>query len=262
VLTHCRWDQLKGTYKASAKEAARGTEAYNRAKKNFDQEAADELVERAINRVALDAIIDAVIALNKPARVVVPHPEFNALEPADDPAKPTNALPFAFAAYLAAETGGTVDSEIIEVARPGRTRLGNFPRFLWQPVFDGAVRQDCAYIIADDNCTLGGTIAALRSHIIRNGGTIAAITSLSTNHGVHFRLPVAPDTVDMLISIYSGEISGLCKEEIGHDVQCLTQPEGAFLAGWGSDEKHGARPGASAFQRLRDRLAAAAGKAK
>lgn len=263
VFVHCRWDQLKGTYKASAKEAARGTEKYERAKLHFDEQAAAELVDSAIRPAAVDAIIDALLIVNKPAVIVVPHPEFNALDPSGkDALSITNAIPFAFAAYLAQELGGSIDTEIIEVARPGRTRLGNFPRFLWQPCFDGAVRQDCAYIIADDNCTLGGTIAALRSHIVRSGGTVAAVTSLSTNHGLDFRLPIAPSTVDVLLSVYSEEISALWIEEIGHDVPCLTEPEGVFLAKWGQDPASGARPGASAIRRLRDRLSAAAGKAK
>src|SRR5690606_25083940 len=103
-------------------------------------------------------------------------------------------------------------------------------------------------IIADDNCTLGGTIAALRSHIVRNGGTVVGVTTLSTTQGANFRLPVAPDTLDMLLSTFSGEISGLWKEEIGHEIQCLTEPEGLFLAGWGRDPVHGARPGTSPFQ--------------
>lgn len=263
VFVHSRWDQLKGTFRTSAKEAARGTEKYNRAKNDFDEEAAADLVEQCVAQPSLDLIADAVVAIGRPALVIVPHPEFNPLDgTGQHPLKPTNAIPFAFAAYLANELGGSIDQEIIEIARPGRTRLGNFPRFLWQPIFHGAVRQDCAYIIADDNCTLGGTIAALRSHIVRGGGTVAAVTTLSTNHGVNFRLPIAPTTVNVLSSVYSGEISGLLKEEIGHDLQCLTEPEGNFLAQWGQDKNYGARAGASPIQRLRDRLSAAAGKAK
>lgn len=259
IFAHCRWDQLKGTYKKSVKEAARGTEIYVRAKKMFDHDAAADLVEKWVSKRAIDKIIDCVIAANKPPVIAIPHPEFDPLEPAGDPLSPTNALPFAFAAYLAAELGGSIETEIVEVARPGRTRLGRFPRFLWQPSFNGTVRQDCAYVLADDNCTAGGTFAALRSHIAANGGTVAAVTALSNGSGKDCPLPIAETTVDVLLSTYSAGITSLWIEEVGHEIKCLTELEGAFLADWGRGP--GTR-GPEPLQRLRDRLADAAAKAE
>lgn len=258
VLAHCRWDQLKGTFRASAKEAARGTELYNRAKTDFDQNAAADLVDRMVNRGAVNKIIDALIAANMPARIVFPHPEF---DPTDGFAgKPTNAIPFAFAAYLAEVLGGDIETDIVEIARPGRTKLGNFPRFLWQPKFDGAVARDRAYIIADDNCTLGGTLTILRHHIASHGGTVAAITALSTQSGLDFRLPIAESTLGGLFEIYSEGLTEYWIERIGHDIRCLSEPEGAFLVEWGQNHNVGTGPGA--LKRLRDRIDEAAAKGK
>ncbi|MER8981268.1 hypothetical protein [Mesorhizobium sp. M0870] len=260
ILSHCRWGELKGTYKKSAKEAARGTEIYERAKKHFDESAAADLIDQCVRQTVVEQIVDLVLATKKPVRIVIPHPEYDPhdMDEGGNSLRPTNALPFAYAAYLAQEMDCPIDDQIIETARPGRTKLKRFPRFLWQPAFTGEVRQDCAYVLADDNCTLGGTLATLRTYILSKGGTIAAVTALSTNDGLNCRFPIAGNTVDVLKSTYSVDISSLWIEEIGHDIRCLTESEGTFLADW--PKRNPSSDGASPFQRLRSRLAAAAAK--
>lgn len=258
VYAHCRWDQLKGTFRASAKEAARGTALYNRAKTEFDHTAAADLVDRTVSRDAVNKIIDKLLAANMPARIVFPHPEFDPQEGSGG--RPTNAIPFAFGAYLAEVLGGDIETDIIEVARPGRTKLAQFPRFLWQPQFAGGVHRDCAYIIADDNCTLGGTLTCLRHHIVSHGGTVAAVTALSTQSGVDFLLPIAEGTVRQLLEMYSDGLSDFWIERIGHDIRCLSESEGAFLVNWG--RTRGIGTGSGALERLRDRLDEAAAKGK
>lgn len=89
--------------------------------------------------------------------------------------KVTNALPIQYAAHLSQALDAEIDNEIIQKARVGRTSLTAFERLLWQPSFDGAVRRDVAYIIVDDVLTHGGTIAALRHHILQAGGTISCL---------------------------------------------------------------------------------------
>lgn len=258
IIVHCRWDQLKGTFRASKREMARGTAIYERAKRQFDQEAAADLVKSLINPSVIDRLIDAVLAANLPPLIIIPHPEYDPHEPPDDPLKITNALPFAMAAYIAAELGCDIDSEIIEVARPGRTKLTRFPRFLWQPRFEGAVCRDRAYILADDNCSLGGTFAMLRSHIVANGGTVIGVTALSNTNGADCRFPIAKSTFSVLLSAYGTGIANLWKEEIGHDIQSLTEGEALFLADWG---EAGGHPD-SLLRRLRDRVAKARSQAR
>jgi hypothetical protein len=220
--------------------------------------AAVDLVEQFLKPAKIDEIAKAVVRANMPARIVVPHPEYDPYDPGADPLKITNALPFAIAARLAGELDCEVDEEIVEVARPGRTKLTRFPRFIWQPAFQGAVRPDRAYILADDNCTLGGTFAMLRHHIVSHGGTVAAATTLSNGDGQDCRFPVAQQTVAVLVSQYGSDVSAYWKQEIGHDIQCLTHGEAAFLHEWG--EERGA--GTGLFQLLRDRVAKAKGQGR
>ncbi len=251
ILVHCRFDQLKGTFRKSGSDQARGTEKYLKAKRENDHEAAADLVEEFFNEGLLNPIIDALIEQNKPCRVVFPHPEFDSDEPKTEHIKITNAIPFAVAAYLAAILGGEVETEIVETARPGRTKLNRFERFLWQPRFSGDIDPAVSYIIVDDNCTLGGTLAMLRTHIVGNGGTVIGATALSTPEGRSIRFGIADVTLDVVISQYGREISPLWIEEIGHDITCLTDSEGSFLANW---DGRGEGKSPTLLQRLRDRL--------
>lgn len=257
IRVHCRFDQLKGTYRRSAKEAARGEEQYVAAKRHNDHAAAADLVESLVDAGIVDVVVDAVIASGRPVRVIFPHPEFDPDEKSPDHMVVTNAIPFAFAAWMAAELGGAIEENIIECARPGRTRLNRFQRFAWQPRFTGEVDPDVAYILVDDNCTLGGTLAMLRTHIVGNGGTVVAVCALSTPNGRDCRFSIADRTIDVLLSEYTAQISPIWIEEIGHDITCLTESEGSFVAEWGR-ERGG--KGTSLLQQLRDRLAKAKAK--
>lgn len=256
IIVHSNWSELKGSYKVTGKDAEFLKGRYHKAKREFDQEAAAEIVAWLASAAMVDRIVDAVMGANKPVKIVVPHPEFDPDEQADATRGITNALPFAFAAFLAAELGCEIDTDIIEVARPGRTSLNRFERFLWQPRFEGAVSSEHAYIIADDVCTLGGTFAALRSYIVAHGGTVIAVTALSLANGKCVPFAIAENTRNVLLSLYGTEFSTLWKEEIGHDEQSLTEGEGHFLVEWGEKELSG--DPASNLQSLRDRLAKAA----
>jgi hypothetical protein len=251
IIVHCRWDELKGTFKRSVKEAARGTEKYDRAKTKFDQDAADELVAECVRESSIDRIVDCLMACTMPVRIVTPHPEYDPSNPGANPFDITNALPFAYQAYLATELGCDIEHDIIEAARPGRTKLTRLERFLWQPRFSGPVHPETAYIIADDVCTTAGTLAALRSHIVGNGGTVIGVTTLACQSGEHLRFPIVESTRNVLLSKYGEQLPDLWKEEIGHDIACLTENEGSYLADAVPEQDGPER----VLQRLRDRLA-------
>jgi len=257
ILVHCRFDEIKGTYKKDEKQAAALKIEYDKAKLNFDMGSAIDLVKKCIDPKLIDIIIDKVIENDAPPIVIAPHPEFDSDKSTSDILTPTNALPLAFANYLARELGCEVDSEIIEFARPGRTKLKRFPRFLWQPAFSGSINTKNTYIMVDDNCTLGGTFAMLRSYIVGNGGKVIAVSALSSPDGKTCRFPIANDTIDVLISTYGEEISPLWIEEVGHDIPCITESEGIFLVEW-----IGKPPPARdiSLNKLRDRLNSAKAK--
>ena len=179
VMVCTRYGNLKGTYQRQEKEARPFVEKYLAAKKNFDQEAADEIVSRCLTDKFLDEIIDLLDNTSKKVFLIFPHPEFTTDGDVSLPHKPTNALPFAFSSRLGEILGLEQWEDVIEYARPGRTALSGWQRLLWQPKFTGSVRHGAAYILVDDVVTNGGTLAALRSYIVQQGGTVIGAAVLS-----------------------------------------------------------------------------------
>jgi hypothetical protein len=180
---------------------------------------------------------------------------------ADLPMRPkvTNALPIQYASHLSTVLEGEIDLQIVQRARVGRTSLSAHQRLLWQPSFDGAVRPDVAYIIADDVLTHGGTLAALRHHILEGGGTVAAYTTLAHRLGHDRPLAISGNTWQQLCSLYGDGLSSFWEREIGHDANCLSEAEGSYLARFGFEQN---RTGAPLLDALRDRLAEAAATGK
>ncbi len=102
-------------------------------------------------------------------------------------------------------------------------------RFLYQPSFEGHVDPDAVYVIADDNLTLGATVAMLRTHIVANGGTVGAVCALCSGNGEDLTFSIAKSTLNVLLSRYGPSINELWTGEIGHEVSALTDREGSAL---------------------------------
>jgi hypothetical protein len=239
---------------------------YQAAKFRGDHDAAQRLVSESVPEEILDQLVDDTephMRRGIPIVCVVPHPPFYdwASRGADLPHRPkvTNALPLQYAAYLGETLDATIDTEIIQKARVGRTSLTAFLRLLWQPSFDGAVRRDVAYIIVDDVLTLGGTIASLRNHILKGGGTVAAYTALAHRLGTAQPLALSSGTWQQLCSLYGNGFGSFWEREVGHDANYLSEAEGRLLARWGFEQE---RTGQPLLECLRDRLAEAAAKHK
>ncbi|WP_407122814.1 phosphoribosyltransferase [Bradyrhizobium sp. STM 3561] len=258
-----RYGHLNGTELEGGHAKARKT-FYQKAKFACDYESADRIVEAMLSDRVLDRLIDDLtpyMANGVPLICAVPHPPFDDAQ--GDGAdlvgrrKVRNALPLQYMARLSVELGADMDQEIVQKGRVSRTKLKHFPRFLWQPCFDGAVRQDAAYILVDDVLTTGGTLAALRSHIIRNGGKVAAVTTLAHGLGEWRPLALLAATWHELQAHFGVDFNAFWRKEIGHDATCLTEAEGHILLKWRTGEPG---PWDTPLQRLRDRLAAAAAK--
>jgi hypothetical protein len=252
---------MYGTFQRGEKEAKAYLDRYERAKRGSDMAAAMDIAQERLNMSVVDLIIDKLISTNKPALVVLPHPDYDSGD-AEGPRAdlPKNMLPFALGNRIAEELGCDVDEEIYEAARPGRTGLKLFPRFLWQPCFKGAVSTEHAYILVDDVCTVSATLAMLRSHIVEQGGTVIAVSTLANATGDHQEFPIVSSTHRVLNRNYGPGLDNLWVEKVGHDTQCLTEAEGHALVRWWEVHCSGAGAGPGALQRLRDRLAEAAAK--
>ena len=234
---------------------------YSAAKHDFDADAATEIVQTIVTGPQYDAIVQSVIEAGDSEIIVsYPHPTFeNGYQNGDPRKRVTNALPFVFAEFLAERLGAQVDENIEQIARIGRTKMKRWERFLYQPCFRGDVAPGAHYIIVDDVMTLGATFAALRSHIVGNGGIICAVAALAHKDGVNQPFPILAPTIDERRGLYGDGLFEEWKETIGHDAQKLTQSEGSFLCEWGRDrEREGVARGHALLQRVRARLDQAA----
>lgn len=244
---------------------ARRQAQYRAAKNSYDIHAAAEIVLELVKGSTYEALVRTVIEAN-PLNVIVahPHPAFeNGYQDGNPTQGVTNALPFAFAEFLATRLGGQVDEKIEQIARIGRTKMDRWERFLYQPSFHGDVTPGAHYIIVDDVVTLGATFASLRNHIVGGGGIVCAVTALAHKDGAHQPFPIEDGTIAELRDLYGSEFFAVWKESFGHDVQSLTQPEGLFLSEWGRDrERDGCDRGNALLQRVRARIDQAASQGR
>jgi hypothetical protein len=260
IQIHARVSTLRG--KPNTPERAR----YAAAKLSFSLAAAEEIVVRSMSEVVLEKIVDCVVSAGVHCRIIMPHPSFD-----DDDGDRLlsagqhvrNALPIAYANFLSRLLGGVVDEEIIQIARVGRTNLTRWPRYLYQPIFGGVVRQDHPYLIADDVVSTAGTMAALRSYIVRNGGRVVCATAMANFEGANQAFCPTEQIVNELQATFGPELNMLWTETIGHDIGCLTNAEANHLAEWSHEQLQS--PGRRADQRellhrLRSQLDKAAAK--
>jgi len=270
TLVHCSLKEMKGTTPGTSQRRNTLFTAYKAAKLQFNEAVALEIVESCVRDTVIDKIIDVIepaLRAGMIPRLVFPHPAFDDedavgnQEPMRE--RPTNALPFAYAKYLAEIVGCERDNNIFQVARVGRTRLNKWLRFLCQPSFGGEVSRIDPYIIVDDVVSTGGTFAALRSYIVREGGTVIATSSLATTSGADKPFAVAHRTVDVLKSLYGDGIERFWSETLGHELQCITEAEGDFVAEFGHGlVRHWLTRGDTLLQRLRNRLNQAAAQGR
>ena len=251
VLVHDKLSVMRGTEEGSRLAKSKVAALYQRAKTQNDMDAAHQLIDVLWRKSVMDELVKRVILTGRRPIIVSPHPAFDDDEAidADAPFRPApkNAIPFALAAKLRIELNGLPNSEIRQGARVGRTKLPRFPKFLFQPHFVGEVCTDRPYILADDNLGLGGTLAALYSHIAKHGGTVIGITALTHQSGRPVPLALTDCTQTKLYEKYGPEITNLWVEKIGHGPDCLTDGEGGFLVEWDSGSE-GA--GCSTVERL------------
>ncbi len=253
IIVHSRYQKLKET------------DGYKEAKFDNDYDAAVAVVKTNVSHAAIDRIFDIADGLNKPLRIVRPLPSFDDTGSEDidlHNSGATNAIPAAFQAYLCDQLDAEPDDEIIQVARVGRTKLNRFSRFLCQPHFRGIVRPNEHYMIVDDVVSSGGTFAALRSHIVKCGGSVTIFSALAHINGLDTNLAVIKDTLYRLRERYGEGFDRFWLEVIGHEDRCLTEQEAKFLADWQGSGAPMPPDGHTILQFLRDRLDKAASTGK
>lgn len=254
IFVSVKYSDVKNGASGDRGSAKSDKDAYIAAKQNCDHDAATVIVDKFFSDRVLDRLIDELspdISAGKRICIIHPQPGFNRNGELDVNQIVTNALPYACAELLAEEIGADITNDIMQVARPGRTKLNRWQRFLYQPKFEGAVDADAVYVLVDDNSTMGGTLAMLRTHIVDNGGTIGAVCTLCSPDGVDCKFSIAKDTVNVINSRYGDEIDIFLLKEIGHETLQLTENEGLSLARWDDGN-----PRIPVFERFRERIRA------
>lgn len=152
-----------------------------------------------------------------------------------------NLLDITFADRMAEELNGEL-SDIFQERRMGRKGLGGLARVLVQPRFHGEVVPGAPYILADDQVTMGSTMAALRGYIELRGGRVIAATAISNGKGstsrasdatdlgnvksrLNFNLASDPHAIRE-IKGHAGEwFENFVQRRVGFTTECLTRFE-------------------------------------
>ena len=257
VLPHSRWTMVANGGGGDHGSAAALKQHYVAAKNEYSVESAISLIMHYLNDRTMDGLLEdlkGAIIRGTPLIVVYPTPKFQDVDLSQETGRYiSNALPGALAGIIAKRFGASVDQNIIQIARPGRTVLNRIQRFLYQPRFEGAVDVKAVYILVDDAYTLGGTLATLRSHIVGNGGTVGAVCVLCNQTGHPVPFAISDTQVSDISELYGLEVEAFWREKVGHDVRLLTYNEGVFLGEWSTDRlREGAEP--PLLQHLRERF--------
>lgn len=252
---HTKLAIMKGEEESVRERKALVKELYEAAKRENNHEAAFRLVELHWRDEAEEAIVDIVIAGGVKPIIAFPHPGFDDEDLIDQDAgnrvTSRNAIPFAIAERLRSLVGGYANETVKQASRVGRTKLKRFPRFVFQPSFVGEVDPTRPYILVDDTLTLGGTLAMMRSYIVRSGGTVLGVTALAHSLGRDMPFAMQTETTGSLYRMYGPELDDLWKGKIGHEPARLSDAEGRFLLTWGGDLPDG---GAALLHKLGARL--------
>lgn len=139
-----------------------------------------------------------------------------------------NAIPLAMANGIAARTGWTVETAVVQVNIVGHTGASGFHRLARQALFDGAVSRGRPHVLVDDFVGQGGTLTNLRGHLIARGAIVPAATTL-TGKAHSARLLLSRETLDSLRSKHGTDLEEWWLDRFGHGFDCLTESEARYL---------------------------------
>jgi len=209
--------------------------AYEAAKHGRDNEAALALVYDWIDDVQMQRIRDRI--RGKSPRVVAVHAE---------EAKGRNKIPLAYGEVLAGVLGLDTDPGIVQASVAKHTAPPSiYHRFASPPVFDGYVERGAEYLIVDDTCTAGGTLANLKGFIEYHGGIVVGMSVLSLNSpNLAYDISLSAPMLRQL-RLRHPALDEWWKGEFGYGIECLTEGEAGNLRA------------APSFDTIRNRLAEA-----
>lgn len=193
--------------------------AYWPAKRKRDAKAAVALCEDVVSEENLEILYD--LTYGTEPLVVAPALTIHETQ---------NALARAFAGWLSAKMNWQLDRNIYQTKTINRDfNTNGWFRIVNEPGFCGSVEPGRPYVIADDVCAMCGTLASLRGYIETNGGKVLGMTVLGSGSGQNVQISLVRDTFERLTTHWGGELFEAYPTEIGHALECITEPEGQFV---------------------------------
>lgn len=213
VFVHTEWDGTKSCLSTHRD--------YSRAKRRRDAKAAFRVCDELAHEATLEKIYEVCHSQADAPPLVV--------APALSPAETQNALAIGYGRWLAYEMHWDFSERIHQSRKVSRDYKNGWSRLLNEPEYYGAVEAGRRYVIADDVCTMGGTLASLRGFIECQGGHVICMTTLASGSGNDVEVSLAPPTLLKLGGAFDGQIDDILRAEVGHGASCLTEPEGQFI---------------------------------
>jgi hypothetical protein len=177
---------------------------------------ADALVEDILATADMDAI-RRFIGDSRPRLLAV-----HALESAG-----MNTIPRVLAKRLAKDFGLAHDSGISQLNRVTHTRADGYRRLANPAVFDGRLMRS-NYLLIDDFIGQGGTLANLRGHVHRQGGTAVGAIALAGQQRSS-KLRLGEETLQKLRNKHGDELEKWWLSTFGYGLDCLTESEAIYL---------------------------------
>jgi hypothetical protein len=163
---------------------------YNEAKRSGDNKAAFDIVNKLIKKKKIDEL-KAKLDPNKPV-YIIPISNY-------EKSKQLNRLPYFYAAALQDAGVGNVFDEIVKKSDTPNTGKTQIARLSTKHEYVGDIPdKNAQYIIVDDMFTSGNTIMPLIELIKKQGGEVAAVSSLAfSRYGTSLKLK--QETLDKII---------------------------------------------------------------
>lgn len=153
------------------------------------------------------------------------------IAPACHPGDSNNALAISYAQWLSHELDWPVETRAFQEKTVSRDREKAWVRIANRCDFYGEIDKQAAYVIVDDVITTGGTLADLRSFILRKGGRVIGMSAIAARDGTWQRIRLGDDTRAKLERHYGRDLSEFCREYLGFPHECLTDGEASHFLG-------------------------------
>jgi hypothetical protein len=215
VFVHAKWqsyDKKQDTLKSHP--------LYQAAKGQRDVQSAIDIVDDLANERTTYGLFEFAEAKGRPKLIA----------PATQPGDSSNALAIGYAEWLANEYDWPVEDRVFHKKAISRDFSGAWPRIANRCEFYGEIDRNADYVIVDDVVTMGGTLADLRSFILGKGGRVIAMSAIASNSGGDQTIRLGNDTRASIERLY-GQDRKRVGELLGYDPACLTEAEGAKVAG-------------------------------